>query len=37
VDAILDPMETRRMLILSLEVATRVRDENLMATGVFQV
>ena len=37
IDAILDPLETREMLILSLEVATRVRTEEPLVTGVFQV
>jgi acetyl-CoA carboxylase carboxyltransferase component len=37
VDAILDPAETREMLVMSLEVATRVKSEGPMLTGVFQV
>ena len=37
VDAILDPIETRQMLILSFEVANRVKGDGTLATGVFQV
>jgi acetyl-CoA carboxylase carboxyltransferase component len=37
IDAILDPLETRKILILSLQVATRVRPQEPLATGVFQV
>jgi acetyl-CoA carboxylase carboxyltransferase component len=37
VDAIIDPADTRDMLILSLEVATRVTDPEPFRLGVFQV
>ncbi|MCE9544550.1 MAG: acyl-CoA carboxylase subunit beta [Planctomycetia bacterium] len=37
VDAIIDPADTRDVLILSLEVATRVADPEPFRLGVFQV
>ena len=37
VDAILDPAETRGVLIQSLEVATRVASDEPFRTGVYQV
>ena len=37
VDAIIDPADTRDVLILSLEVATRVVDPEPFRLGVFQV
>jgi 3-methylcrotonyl-CoA carboxylase beta subunit len=37
VDAILDPAETRRVLIQSLEVATRRASDEPFRTGVYQV
>jgi acetyl-CoA carboxylase carboxyltransferase component len=37
VDAIIDPAETRDVLSLALDVATRHRDTEPITTGVFQV
>src|SRR5207248_5049745 len=37
VDAIIDPAETREILILALDVALRQREETALMTGVFQV
>jgi acetyl-CoA carboxylase carboxyltransferase component len=37
VDAIIDPADTRDVLIMSLEVATRVADPEPFRLGVFQV
>lgn len=37
VDAIIDPLKTRDVLIQAFDVATRVRDSRGFSLGVFQV
>jgi acetyl-CoA carboxylase carboxyltransferase component len=37
IDAIIDPAQTREVLILALDVATRQRDAEPLSLGVFQV
>ena len=37
VDAIIDPTQTRDILIVALDVATRRRDVEPLQVGVFQV
>ena len=37
IDAIIDPAQTREVLVLALDVAVRQRELDPIATGVFQV
>jgi acetyl-CoA carboxylase carboxyltransferase component len=37
IDAIIDPAQTRELLIMALDVATRQRDAEPLSLGVFQV
>ena len=37
IDAIIDPAQTRDILIMALDVATRRRDAEALQLGVFQV
>jgi acetyl-CoA carboxylase carboxyltransferase component len=37
IDAIIDPIETRDVLIMAFDIATRQRETRPLETGVFQV